>query len=338
MYNKILIIKPSGIGDIVHSLPVVYGLKELYPESKIYWLVFTRFENILYNIPQIDKLISWDRFGGIREYLRIIKVLRQEKFDLVIDLQGLLRTAIISFFSKGRHRIAVSLLREFSWLFEKPIEKFDPEMHAVDRNYRIVKYLAGDRVLPEPVSFLPWIHLTEKEISVAKDLIENSGFKIERPLVLFGVSSRGEHKIWPYQNFIKLINEIVKNYSVIPVFLGMKEEISLVKKITDELKCEYIDLTGKTELRIACAVISFCKLVVGNDSSLIHIACALDIPVIGLYGPTNPAQVGPYGNKNVVVFKKLPCNPCGIKTSCKDFRCMKEITPDEVFRYVSQYL
>ncbi len=337
MYKKILIIKPSGIGDIVHSLPVLYGLKKLYPESKIYWLIFNRFESILYNINQIDKIISWNRFGGIKEYLRIIKLIREEKFDLVIDLQGLLRTGIISFFSRAKNRIAVSLLREFSWLFEKPIEKFDPNMHAVDRNYRLIKYLSSRQPVPEPISFLPWISITEQEKETAKNLLSGSGVSLDRPLVLFGTTSRGEHKIWPYYNFIKLINSMVEKYKILPVFLGMKEEKELINKVISGLNHNYIDLTGKTDLRIATAVISFCKLVIGNDSALIHIACALNIPVIGLYGPTNPLQVGPYGNKNVIVFKKLSCNPCGIKTSCRNYKCMKEITPEEVLEHAKKY-
>lgn len=323
--NKILIVKPSGIGDIVHSLPVAYGLKWLYPDSEVHWLVFTKFAKILHNTPPVDKLLLWDRNGGIKEYVKVIKTIRKEKFDMVIDLQGLLRTAVISFFSGGKDRIAVSLLRECAWLFEKPVEKFDPAMHAVDRNYRVVKYLAKGKITPEPVSFLPWIHITEQEKETVKRLINN-----KKPLVLFGVSSRGEHKIWPYRNFIELVKLAVKEYEFVPVFLGMKEEVELVRKITDGIGCEYIDLTGKTDLRIACAVVSFCKLVIGNDSALIHIASALGIPVIGLYGPTDPVQVGPYGNKNIVILKKMPCSPCGIKTRCKVNRCMEEISPEEV--------
>lgn len=332
--NKILIIKPSGIGDIVHSLPVIYGLKILYPESKIYWLVFTKFEKLLYNTPLIDELIPWDRSGGFREYKRIIKSVRKEKFDLVIDLQGLLRTAIISFFSGSKVRLAVSLLREFAWIFENPVEKFNPEMHAVDRNYRILKYLSNEKALPDPVSFLPWIRLTNEEKDEAKKLIVSFGFDLSKPLVLFGVTSRGEHKIWPYENFVKLINLMAEKYNIIPVFLGMKQETELVKRITDRLNCEYLNLTGKTELRIACAIVSFCRLVIGNDSAIIHFASALDIPVIGLYGPTNPVQVGPYGPKGTVILKKLPCSPCGIKTSCKNYRCMKEIKVEDVLNCI----
>ena len=146
--NKILIIKPSGIGDIVHSLPVIYGLKKLYPDVKIDWLVFSKFAKILHNIPQVDELIQWDRQGGLKEYREVIKLVRSEKYDLLIDLQGLMRTAIVSYFSGAKKRIAVSLLREFAWLLEKPVEKFDKCLHAVDRNYGVVKCLAEGKELP----------------------------------------------------------------------------------------------------------------------------------------------------------------------------------------------
>ncbi|MDI6641471.1 MAG: lipopolysaccharide heptosyltransferase II [Elusimicrobiota bacterium] len=342
--DKILILKPSGIGDIIHSLPVAYGLKTLYPNAKIYWVVFSRFEKILHNVSSVDKLILWNRFGGLKEYIRVIKQVRAEKFDLVIDLQALLRTALVSYFSQSKIRLAVSLSREFTWIFEKPVEKFNAKMHAVDRNYQVVKYLSSlqtetaTQPVPEPISFLPWIHLTDDEREIAKRLLVSSGKEINRPIVLFAVTSRGGHKIWPYYNFVQLINLITEEYNIIPVFLGMKEESSIVKKVTDGLKCEFIDLTGKTDLRIACSVVSFCKLVVGNDSALIHIATAMNVPVIGLYGPTEPAQVGPYGNKSIVICKKLPCAPCGIKTNCKNNRCMREIKPDEVYECVKSKL
>ncbi|MCM8830257.1 MAG: lipopolysaccharide heptosyltransferase II [Candidatus Omnitrophica bacterium] len=325
--NKILIIKPSGIGDIVHSLPVAYGLKWLYPGSRIYWLVFTKFATLLHNTPSVDELILWNRDGGIGEYGKVIKTIRKEKFDLVIDLQGLLRTAIVSFFSGGKKRVAVSLLRECAWLFESPVERFDPKIHAVERNYGIVRYLSDGKFVPAPSYFLPWIHITEQEKEMANRLIKDN----KKPLVLFGVGSRGQHKIWPYRNFTELINLAVKEYEFLPLFLGMKEEVELTRKVIDGITCEYIDLTGKTDLRIASALVSFCRLVIGNDSALIHIASALDIPVIGLYGPTDPIQVGPYGDKNKVILKKMPCSPCGIKTRCRVNRCMREITPEEVF-------
>ncbi|OGS27717.1 MAG: lipopolysaccharide heptosyltransferase II [Elusimicrobia bacterium RIFOXYB2_FULL_48_7] len=340
--KKILIIKPSGIGDIVHSLPVVYGLRELYPDSKIYWLVFTRFEKILHNIPQVDKLILWDRKGGLGEYIRVIKEIRQEQFDLVIDLQGLLRTAIISYFSGGKQRAGVSLLREFAWLFEKPIEKFDPGMHAVDRNYRVVKYLGGPRALPEPSVYLPWMRFTDDEKQTAAEFLSvtntNKKTSPEKPLVLFVATSRGLHKVWPWQNFANLGNLLMSKYDITPVFLGMKGEEGYIYDITMNLRGEFIDLSGKTDLRTACAVISSCRLVIGNDTALIHIAAALNVPVIGLYGATDPAQVGPYGEKNIVILNKLPCWPCGIKSNCRVNKCMMGIKPEDVFSAAKKYL
>ncbi|OGS20890.1 MAG: hypothetical protein A2252_00645 [Elusimicrobia bacterium RIFOXYA2_FULL_39_19] len=334
--KKILIIKPSGIGDIIHSLPAAYGLKNLYPEAKIYWLVFGKFEKVLHNTPVVDKLILWNRQGGFKEYKRVIKEIRAEQFDLVIDLQALMRTAIITRLSKGKTRLAVSLVRELAWLFEKPIGKFDPAMHAVDRNYEIVKYLAQTSSVP--ADFLPWIKLTSQETSQAQQLMAAAKIAGDKIPVLFVVTTRGLHKMWPLEHFSELINRCNAEYNIIPVFLAMKEEGDIVRRITNRLKCAFIDLTGKTDLRTACAVTSLCKLVVGNDTALIHVASALNIPVIGLYGATDPAQVGPYGKQNTVILNKLPCWPCGIKSTCKDNKCMKEISPQKVFEACGKYL
>ncbi|OGS20299.1 MAG: lipopolysaccharide heptosyltransferase II [Elusimicrobia bacterium RIFOXYA2_FULL_40_6] len=342
--NKILIIKPSGIGDIVHSLPVVYGLKKLYPEAKIDWLVFSKFAKILNNIPQIDELIQWDRQGGFKEYREVIKLIRAEKYDLLIDLQGLMRTAIISYFSGAKIKVAVSLLREFAWLLEKPVEKFDPLQNAVDRNYGVVKSLstAQGKEIPSPAEFLPWIHFIEKETKAAEEFLSISSADRQttpgKPFVGFVTTSRGLHKVWPGKNFTNLIKLALTKYDFIPVFLGMKGEEDYIQKITAGLNCEYVNLTGKTDLRAASAVIARCKLVIGNDTALIHIAAALGVPVIGLYGATDPAQVGPYGEKNTVILNKLSCWPCGIKSNCRVNRCMMGIYPEDVFTAMKKYL
>ncbi len=200
--EKVLIIKPSGIGDIVHSLPVAIGLKKIFPNVIIHWLVFSKFADIFYNFNYVDKLILWDRDGGVKEYLRVIKELCKDKYDLVIDLQFLLRTAIIAKLTKADKKVGVSFFREYANLFIKPISKFNPELHAVDRNYEILKKLF-DSNLPEPYDYLPWLKVNNKEKEIVNNLLKDIYGK---KFILLSVTSRGRHKIWPEEYFSQLIN------------------------------------------------------------------------------------------------------------------------------------
>lgn len=332
---KILILKPSGLGDIIHSIPVVKGLKVVYPKAEVHWLVFNKFYEILLNIKEIDKTILWNRDGGWAEYIRVLKLIRREKYDLAIDLQGLLRTAILVYFSKSKRKMATSLLREFSWLIERPVAKFEPSMHAVDRNYLIVKKLSNGKIQQTPLSFLPWISLTTEEIVNAKKLL-NGNFK--RPLVLFITTSRGRHKVWPASYFSKLINLMIKEFNITPIFLGMSGEEETVSMITRNIASYYVNLVGRTNLRMACAVISLCDFVIGNDSGLLHISSALDKPTFGIFGPTNPRWFSPYNSKSTFIYKNYECSPCGIKPNCRTYKCMWDITVDEVYNAIKEII
>ncbi|MFQ3675667.1 MAG: lipopolysaccharide heptosyltransferase II [Endomicrobiia bacterium] len=325
--KKILIIKPSGIGDIVHSLPVAIGLKKIFPESTLHWLIFNKFASILKNVNYVDKIILWDRDGGIKEFFRVLNEIRREKYDLTIDLQGLLRTALLNRFSSAKSILATSLLREFSWLLEKPIAKYDDNLHAVERNYEVVKFLAKKEI-PSPKKFLPWLETTKDEKEKAKKLLNGKS-----NIITFSVGSRGKHKIWPYENFIELINRMSKEIFFVPVFVGSKEEKYLVENIILGIVCPYINLVGETDLRDIVGVLEQSKLVIGNDSGIIHIAAALNKPVLAIFGATNPKWYYPYNDNSRFIYKKYKCSPCDIKTNCKDYKCMKNISVDEVFDF-----
>ncbi|MEW6041442.1 MAG: glycosyltransferase family 9 protein, partial [Elusimicrobiota bacterium] len=163
---SILIIKPSSLGDIVHALPVSPELRKLYPESKICWLVFDHFSEILSGNKYINEIIIWKRHGDFSYNIALIKEIRNHRFDLVIDLQGLLRTALISLLSGARKRIGVPGLREFSYLFEKEVATFKPTQHAVERNLEVIKYLGEPPGMPEF-----YINISDEEKKFADNLL-----------------------------------------------------------------------------------------------------------------------------------------------------------------------
>ncbi|MCS7231491.1 MAG: lipopolysaccharide heptosyltransferase II [Elusimicrobiota bacterium] len=339
---KILIIKPSGLGDIIHSLPVAIGLKHLYSGCEIHWLVFDKFKDILDNFILVDKIIVWRYSGGIKEYIRLIKELRREDYDLIIDLQVLLRTSFLGYLIKYKKVISTSFIREFSFLFVNPVAKFDKRLHAVERNYQVVEYLSKkeSKNIPLPIDMLPWIKIPLSQENKAKEILE---FNEAKKYILISLGSRGSHKIWPAYNFLKLIN-LLKNYfgNLVFVFVGLPEEKVLFDSIKDTLEVEYKNLIGKVSLKEIPSIVNMCDIVISNDNGIAHLSAALDKPTLVLFGPSNPEWFYPYNKKSRYIYKNLKCSPCGIKTICKDNICMKEITTEEVFDCVienfSKYL
>ncbi len=327
--KKILIIKPSGIGDIIHSLPVAMSLKKVFPDNIIHWLVFSKFEVILKNVDYIDKIISWDRDGGIKEFFRIVSIVRKENYDISIDLQGLLRSAILNRLSGAREKVASPLLREFSWMIEKPVVLYNSKQHAVDRNYEVAKYLCKNKQLAQPMDMLPWLKTTEEGRNKATELINKTD-----NIVLFNVSSRGKHKIWPAKKYSQLINMLCEKFKILPLFIGTSDEEKIVQNVVKDVLYENINLVGKTDLNITIAIIEQCKMVIGNDSGIIHIAAALNKPVLAIFGATNPQWYYPYNKISKYIYKYYKCSPCDIKAKCKNYKCMDNIEVEEVFEFI----
>lgn len=329
--TRALIIKPSGIGDIVHALPVAIALKRTMSDLTLDWLVFTRFADILRNAPFVDDVVTWDRQGGFAEYRRVIGTVRARRYDIVADLQALLRTAFVGLLSGARRRVAVSLARECSRLLEPPVARYDPALHAVERNYQVARHLAGGAPLPDPLDLLPWITLTDAERKTARALLAGA----DGPTVVFSVGSRGAHKVWPPDRFAALIARLRAAYGISPVFVGSSAEQELAAQVLSRIPCPAINLTGATDLRGVCAVLGSCAAVISNDNGIAHIAAALDRPVLTIFGATNPVWYRPYNRRSTYVYHPLSCAPCDIRARCTTFRCMAAVSVDEVFQAAS---
>ncbi|MCX7956346.1 MAG: lipopolysaccharide heptosyltransferase II [Endomicrobia bacterium] len=336
MIKKILIIKPSGIGDIVHSLPVAIALKNLYPNCEVHWLVFDKFSDILDGFSFIDKIIIWEYSGGIGGYLRLVKELRRENYSLIIDLQVLMRTSLLGYLINKGKIISTSFVREFSHIFVNPVTKFDKTLHAAERNYQVVQYLANreNKSLPGLFEILPWIKIDASRLETYK---KTFGFDTKKKYIGVSIGSRGQHKIWPTKNFVELIKLLNKNYNnIFFIFIGSNEEKKYFEKVSKDIDSEYLDLFGKISLKDIPYILSICSLTISNDNGIAHISAALDKPTLVLFGPSNPIWFYPYNKNSGFLYKKLKCSPCGIKTSCKNNICMKQITPKEVYDYIKE--
>lgn len=321
--RRILIVKPSSLGDIVHALPVLDALNRTFPQAKIDWVVAKGFEGLLEHHPMINRLwiIHKDRWKNLRalsqtaaEIRNLFQALRAEQYDLVIDLQGLLRSGLITNATKSRVRIGFEEAREGSRLFYTHTVKGGRDIHAVDRYLRIAAQIGCDHA---PACF---------PLPLVKDSDAIRQLKAEMsPYALLVPGARWATKRWSPERFAKLAAALPLNSLVI----GSKADAGIGLFIEQHSHGNARSLAGMTTLPELISIIRGARFVVTNDSGPMHIAAALDIPTIALFGPTNPVRTGPYGSRNVVLTPKIACAPC-YKKQCPAPKCMEELTKAQV--------
>ena len=329
--RKILVIKPSSLGDVVHSLPFLYSLSERFPFAKIHWVIASGIEGILEGNPMVTKLwiINKDRWknigrikGTLSEMGGLVKGLKGEAYDIVIDLQGLMRSGLIAKATGAPIRIGFREAREGSALFYTHRVEGGRDIHAVDRYLKVVRALGGDT---GEVKFpMPLIRESEKIRMLRSDRQE---------YVVIVPGARWETKKWPAENFAALAS-LLQTKSII---VGGPAERSLSAKIEEQTKGKALSMAGETDIMDLIWLIRGAKCVVTNDSGPMHIAAACGIPVVAIFGPTNPARTGPYGTKHVVLQLPLQCAPC-YRRKCNDLKCMKGISVEQVFKAVTEAL
>jgi heptosyltransferase-1 len=295
------------LGDVVRCLPILFGLRERFPRAHISWLVRPDCGAILKNNPQLDEIIEFDRqrwgqmvwkISAAGDFFRFLRKLRKKQYDLVLDLQGLFRSGFISFCSGAAERVGFAHARELAWFFyTHRISIPDEKEHVVDSYWRFAQYLGfGDmkKQFDIPVE-------SEVAHEVRKLLCENE-LTTDKPYLVMLVGGTECAKRWSPEKFALLADSVRNRYDIKTVLLGAGgEERQAARKVLENGETEIIDLVDKTSLPQAVALMRYARLVVGNDSGPLHIAAALAVPLVGLYGPTDPIVVGPYGQSDGVV-------------------------------------
>jgi heptosyltransferase-1 len=330
--RRVLIIKPSAIGDIVHALPVLPRLKRRWPGAKLSWLVTPGCAGLVQGHPLLDETILFERgrFGhgwynpaALWDLGGFVWDLFRRKFDLVIDLQGLFRSAWVSLASGASRRIGFSNAREFApWFYTDLVDCSWKNDHAVDRYLKIITELGCDERPPE------FCFAVDKEDRRHIDQLIPPGTQ-------FAVLLPGTNwatKQWPVERLAELVKPLKERFGLECVAAGAAGDAKLTSLIPAKF-----DLTGKTNLRQIVALLERASLVVGNDTGPMHMAAALGRPLVTPYGPTDPGRTGPYGRDESVVRLNLPCMPCYSRT-CSHGSCMRWLEVEAVMRVAADQL
>ena len=337
--RRILIIKPSSLGDVIHALPVLAALRAARPHAHIAWLLSNSFVPLLEHHPLLDQVIPFDRarYGRIWRspsalgaFWQFVARLRREHFDLVVDLQGLVRSGLLGVLGGVPHRLGFADAREGAWLFYSRRVRVPAQCsHAVDRNLHLVRSLG---IGSGPARFP--LAITPAERNAARRLLARAGGATPFTAVIPG--TRWESKRWPAERVAALIDRLCEAGLGPCVLLGSPADRARADAVCAACSAPVVDLVGRTSLRELTALIEAAARVVCQDSGPMHIAAALGKPTVAVFGPTNPRRTGPYSSAAVVVRQELPCMPCYRRTCPLGHHdCMKRLDVARVFEQVA---
>jgi heptosyltransferase-1 len=335
---KILILKPSALGDVVQALPVLRLLKRHLPASEIYWWIDSSLAPLIEDDPDLTGVVRFERqrwaaprYWG--EVWQRVRWLRQQAFDWVIDLQCLLRSGIFAWLANGRFCVGLDEPREGArGFYDHIVQRPSALTHAVDWYLSVLPVLG----VPADASF-QWL---PERPALAASVRRQWPMNGARWIVL-QPGGRWPNKRWPVEAFSELVPRLAAaNPRMQFAILGGDEDRSLGEAIARVNPARCLDLTGRVTLPEMVEWIRLSELMVSNDTGPMHVAAALGTPVVALFGPTEPRRTGPYRQLDQVLQLELPCVPC-LKRRCsysKPYECLRAISSAAVFEAVQSRL
>jgi len=367
-FSRILLIKPSALGDVVHTLPVLVKLRARYPRARIDWLITPENAELVRHHPALSNVILFarrdfskrgHRWRAFRSFFDLLKQIRLAKYDLVIDMHGQVRSAFFALISGARVRIGFERpikrtltisaehdlknvpshgwrgAREGSWIaYTHHIAIPTLDVHAIDRYLWVGKLLGFDDNPPDLT-----IHLSSETVRNVERLLKEKGVDTSQPLVVLVPGTIWETKHWTIEGFAGVARHFLRD--------GFAVALAGTKR--DQPRCREIaaaapgacDLSGQTTPADLAALIRRAEVAVTNDSGSMHVAASLGKPMVSVFGPTNPVHIGPYERPESVVRVDLPCSPCNYRrlSQCPfGHACMKHVTSAMVIERVRKIL
>lgn len=337
-YTNILIVKLSSLGDVIHALPCAAALRTRFPNAKISWITEPAFASFLPGAPYLDEVLIFDKphFSTLplKEKIAFIRELgnklKEKHYDLVLDLQGLFKSAVIAYLTGCKERLGYCEMREMSGLVSRAVCGAHAKEHVIERYLDVVRYLGAE--IAEATFPLPEL---SKERQKIKELLQAHGILDTDKLIVMAPGTSWQTKCWPTKYYGELAARLsAEGYRVVVV--GAPGEKQLGEEVVLHSKGQVIDFTGKTTLKQLAALFQRAKLFISGDTGPLHIAVAAGTNIVALYGPTSPDRTGPYGKHHQVLVANDDCRPC-FKKKCDRTDCMKNISVDSVYQ-TAQYM
>ncbi len=316
---KVLIVKLSSFGDCLHVVPAVHEIKQAWPDATIHWLTQTEYASLIACVDPVDRVLTFNRRRALRSIGQWWPAVRAETYEYVLDFQGLLKSAILTRLTKANRRVGPSYQREGArFAYHAVAGPRDLHRHAVDQALDTVRYLGITPGAPQfPLSF-PAQPRTEA-----------------RPRVAYVATSR-----WPTKNvsprwMAGVIGRVHQQVGGTAFLLGGAGEQALGEQMRAESGYAHVvNMCGKTNLVELGSLMREIDVLVTVDSGPMHLAAALGVPTVALFGPTDPTRTGPYGAAHHVIQNTdLSCVPC-LSRTCRrpqrDHACLRQLSIDPV--------
>ncbi len=330
--RRILIVKLSAIGDILHALPVSSAIGQTFPDVELYWAVEEPFKTLLEGNPYLKGIIPFPKLNSKlllspearRDYLDRLHALKAYQFDAVLDLQGLTKSAIIVRASGARLKLGYHWQRELAKYINTPVPRRPESVHIVDQYLDVAQYVVEN--LPK-VTF-PF-HISPEDDSAVLQLLKAEGIDPKRPFVSLNPASAAVIKQWGTDHYAGLINTL--HAEGIPSVLVTADR-AVAEAVAAKVEVPFANLVGKTSLKQLGAVLKHSAVHVCGDTGSGHLATALERPVISLIGPTDPDRACPYGQRENVISHREACSASCTWHKCAYAvpHCMQAITEQEV--------
>lgn len=349
---NILIVKLSALGDVIHTLPALVTLRAHHPDATIHWLVESPALELVQGHPALDRALPWPRQDWSRrlrkgQWLRLgrevhafVRQLRATPYDLIIDFQSLLKSAIWVAIARGRRKAGYGpgLRRnERGWLaLNERVPVTDPNAHAVERNLRLLEGLGLPR---QPVRYDFAIPPANDQEAAAQ--LAEVGIGEGTPFIAVSPMTRWPTKNWTPGHFAAVLDQLDVQ-GLRAVVTGSPGDRVAIDAVIAAARRPVRRIDGRTPIKTLAAVFRRARLVLSTDTGPMHLAVAVGTPVVALFGPTSPDYTGPYGPGNVVLRAGLACSPCYKKTCLttefEKHACMLRLKPEDVTRAIVERL
>lgn len=343
---RILIIKTSSLGDIIHSLPVLDYLRQAAPGVTVDWVVDEAFADLVYGNPLISRVLlvgfrRWKKAPLTRqtrhEVMALVRDLRQQQYDLVFDLQGNSKSGLVCFFARSGRKIGFSrehLQEKMNSLCTTEQVSFAPtDRNAVQRYLRVVS--APFELSHDQLPLQTDIATSAEDAQVAAAELQGTA----APLILLHTGTTWETKLWYEEGWHQLGQELLHRYPSATLLLswGNDEERQRAARLVDHLGGR-ARLLKRLSLKAFAAVLKKCDLAIGGDTGPVHLAAAVGTSTVSFYRCTDGSRNGPYGARHIILQSPLACTVCMRKSCEQDQQCRRSITVEAMAAAASQLL
>ena len=330
--KRILVVKLDHLGDVLLATPVFSNLRQAYPNAELHALTGAWSRVVLERHPDVGKVIEYNsptfcRTGkptSLKETFQLYRQLRHEKYDLMVELRSDWRIVWFSFLRLTPKRLDRASLQVANKLGSVQFSG----THETTRNLDVLKQ-AGIATPVQTTTF----SVPAKDKEWASDFLTAHQIGREQPLIAIHPGSPIALKRWLPERYAELADWLIARKGARVLFVGVKDEIQIITEIQERMQGESINVAGETTLTQLASILHTCKVFIGNDSGPMHLAAAVGIPTIGLYGPGDPTRFGPVGEKCQTIRMKLDCPPCS-GTTCRFGAdgCMSKIQVTDVIQ------